>query len=49
MINVKKLKRPTKKSGYPLAPGKATYVRGLRIVNQNSFTVYVDKYTPKRK
>lgn len=45
MLRVQKLQRPTRRSGYRLEPGKATYVRGLRIVNQNSFAVYVDKFT----
>lgn len=47
MLRVQKLQRPTKRSGHCLEPGKATYVRGLRIVNQNSFAVYVDKFTRK--
>lgn len=49
MINIKKLKRPNKKSGYELKPGGTTLVRGLVIVNKNSFSVYVDKYTRAAK
>jgi len=48
MINVKKLKKPSKRSGYELKPGQTTSVRGLVIVNKNSFCVYVDKYTPNK-
>lgn len=49
MIFIKKLKRPNKRSGYRLDPKKTTVVRGLTIVNRNDFTVWVDKYTPKKK
>lgn len=48
MINIKKLKRPRKKSGYPLEQGESTKVRGLQITNLTAGTVYVDKYTPKK-
>ena len=44
MLMIKKLKRPGKRSGYLLAPGKTTEVRGLTIINRNSFDVYVDKF-----
>lgn len=47
MIRVKKLTKPGKKSGYALAPGETTEVRGLTIVNRNKFVVYVDKFTPQ--
>jgi len=36
-----------KTSGFPLEAGKKTTVRGLTIINQNSFTVHVDKFTRK--
>lgn len=49
MLRVQKLIRPNKKSGFALAPKQKTEVRGLVIVNQNSFTVYVDKFTRKAK
>lgn len=49
MINIKKLKRPNKRSGYALPPKGQTTVRGMDIVNMNDFTVYIDKYTPRRK
>ena len=48
MIRVQKLDRPNKLSGYALAPGETTEVRGLTIVNRNKHTVYVDKYTRKK-
>lgn len=47
MVKIHKLKQPNKHSGYKLAPGKTTNVRGLVIVNKNSFDVYVDKFTRK--
>lgn len=49
MIRIQKLKRPTKRSGYELRPKATTVVRGLTIVNKNTFSVYVDKFTPKKK
>jgi hypothetical protein len=49
MINIKRLKRPSKRSGYPIKSGDVTTVRGMLIRNGNPFTVYIDKYTPKRK
>jgi hypothetical protein len=48
MLKVQKLVHPTKRSGYLLKPGGTTVVRGLTIVNRNSFAVYVDKYTRKK-
>jgi hypothetical protein len=48
MINIKKLSRPMRKSGYKLPPGETTEVKGLVIVNNNKFAVYVDKWTRKR-
>ena len=48
MIRIQKLKRPNKKSGYALAPGETTEVRGMTITNsKNKFPVHVDKYTRK--
>ena len=49
MINIKKLSRPTKHSGYELSPGDETSVRGLLIVNKNKFSVFIDKWSPKKK
>lgn len=46
MLMIKKLKRPLRKSGYPLASGETTEVRGLTITNTNKFTIYIDKWTP---
>lgn len=48
MINIRRLKRPTKRSGYELKPKQETCVRGVIIINQNSFSVWVDKFTPKK-
>lgn len=48
MVLIQKLGRPNKHSGWPLAPGKTTVVRGLTIVNGNKHTVFVDKYTRKK-
>lgn len=45
MVRIQRLRRPNKRSGYLLAPGKNTKVRGLYIVNQNKFPIFVDKYT----
>lgn len=44
MIFIKKLDRPTKRSGYLLAVGKTTTVRGLVITNNSKNPVYVDKF-----
>lgn len=49
MIKVQRLKRPLKTSGYELKPSATTVVRGLTIVNRNSFSVYVDKFTTKKR
>lgn len=46
MINARKLKRPTKKSGRKLLPGEMVLVRGLEIKNVSSEVVYIDRFTP---
>lgn len=46
MLKIQRLKRPTKRSGHALAPSAKTKVKGLVIVNTNTHTVYVDKFTP---
>jgi len=48
MLRIQKLNRPTKRSGYKLDAGKTTKVRGLTIVNTNSFPVFIDKYSRKK-
>lgn len=49
MLRIQKLVKPTKKkSGFRLEPGKTTKMRGLTVVNTNSYAVYVDKYTRKK-
>lgn len=52
MVKIHRLKRPMKTSGFKLEAGKKTTVRNVTIVNQNSFPVWVDKFTrkpPKKK
>ena len=49
MIRIQKLQRPTKRSGHKLAPGNSTKVKGVMIVNQNAFPVWVDKFTRVKK
>ena len=49
MIKIQKLAKPSKKTGYELMPKMATTVRGLTIVNNNTFPVYIDKWTRKKK
>lgn len=44
MIRVHKPKRPTKRSGHALEPGKSTKVKGITITNTTSQVVYVDRY-----
>jgi len=46
MLRVQRLERPTKRSGVKIEPGGATLMRGLRVINQNNFSVWVDKFTP---
>lgn len=48
MLLIQKLARPNKHSGWPLAPGKTTVVRGLTVVNGTKQTVFIDKYTRKK-
>lgn len=51
MIQVKKLKRPTKRSGRPLRPGQVHQVDGgkLKLVNTSKDqTYYVDRLTVKK-
>lgn len=49
MIKIQKLTKPSKRSGHELKPGSSTKVRGVMIVNQNSFPIYIDKFTKKKK
>lgn len=46
MLRIQRLNRPTKRSGTCIEPGEATLMRGVRIINQNKFSVWVDKFTP---
>jgi hypothetical protein len=47
VLRIQKLDRPTKRSGVKIEPGAATMMRGVRIVNQNKFSIWVDKFTPQ--
>ena len=49
MVNIRRLDRPTKRSGFVLPAGETTEIRGLTIVNNNKYSVYVDKFTPFHK
>lgn len=51
MLQVKKLKKPTKRSGKRLEPGKKSYWKqyGVYIVNAGKHVVYVDSVNTKRK
>lgn len=51
MIHIKRLKRPNKKSGKLLMPGKVSQWKdfGIKIVNTGKDMLWVDSYTPKRK
>jgi hypothetical protein len=46
MLRIQKLDRPTKRSGHRLEPGEATMMRGVRVINENKFSIWVDKFTP---
>lgn len=46
MINIRRLKRPTKKSGIRLPPGYDTTIKGVLISNKNDFSIWIDKFTP---
>lgn len=48
MVKIHNPKKPSKKSGYELAPGCDTKVKGLLISNQNDFPVYIDKFMGKK-
>jgi hypothetical protein len=51
MIQIKKLKRPNKKSGDALKPGESSEQKafGVVITNVGKCTVYVDRVTKKQK
>jgi hypothetical protein len=51
MIQIKKLKRPTRKSGFKLQPGETAEMlkTGVTIINTGKNTLYVDRVTPKKK
>ena len=47
MLKIQRLKKPSKKSGFELKPGETSSIRGLTVVNRNTFSVYVDKWSRK--
>ena len=51
MIQIKKLKRPNKKSGNALKPGEVSEIKswGVSIVNNSKETLYVDRVSKKKK
>lgn len=49
MIKIQKLLRPNKRSGHELKAGETTTVKGVVIVNKNKHSVYVDRFTLKKK
>lgn len=49
MLRIQKLSRPNKRSGNKLEAGFTTKVKGLVVTNQNSYPVYVDKFSAKKK
>lgn len=51
MIQIKRLVKPNKKSGYGLAPGKTTKVRGVTIINTTEDYLRIDtvKAATKKK
>lgn len=49
VLKVQKLIKPSKKSGFELKPGAKTEMKGLLVVNQNDFSVWVDKFTSPKK
>jgi len=51
MIQIKKLKKPGRKSGKKLAPGESSEWKrlGLTIVNHGKETYYVDSVSPNKK
>lgn len=48
MIKIQKLKRPNKRSGHELKPGAKTTVKGVTMINQNTFSVWVDRFAKKK-
>lgn len=48
MIRIQQLKEPKKTSGKQLLPGKMLALEGMKITNQNKFSVYIDSYERKK-
>jgi hypothetical protein len=49
VVKILKLSRPNKRSGFELASGETTEIRGVTIVNRNKFSIFIDKFTPHYK
>jgi hypothetical protein len=51
MIQIKKLKRPNRKSGNALKPGEVSEIKswGVSIINNSKETLYVDRVSKKRE
>ena len=51
MLQLKKLKKPSKRSGIRLAPGELSEWKkfGVKILNVGSKPIFVDSVTPKPK
>lgn len=51
MIQIKRLKRPTKLSGRELKPGHESHLLGgaIIVMNVGKESVYVDRVTPKKR
>jgi hypothetical protein len=50
MIQIKKLKRPNKRSGNALKPGEVSEIKswGISIINNSKETLYVDRVGKKK-
>lgn len=49
MIKIHRPKKASKRSGFELMAGDTTTLRGVTIVNHNAFSLFIDKFTPKKK
>lgn len=50
MLDIKKLVKPNKRSGFNLPVGESTKIRGLVVTNVSAGPrIFVDKYTPKKR
>ncbi len=49
LVQIKKIIRKTKRSGYVVAHGKSSKVFGLTIVNTSGDDILIDKHTSRKK